>query len=155
MQTCNECGREFKNLGAHVRLAHPGRNSSSIPPAPIKTECAPTPTNNEGEWDVGDESDILTEPETPRKHKFVSPHAKGLVVVMRPEQAGYRAGPGGLQLATMIPGKKVCFVAGEYTTDDQEIIDYFNHTGQYSGTSAGYQDRRYPVMDMTAIGART
>jgi hypothetical protein len=71
---------------------------------------------------------------------------------MKPSRVGYEPGPNGTQLAVQLPGKRVVFIAGEHVTGDQDVIDYFNHTGAYSGVNAGYQDKRYPVVDMTTIG---
>lgn len=100
VETCAICGKEFKRLAVHMKLAHPtdalvkvGENSSSAPPSV----------------------------------RFVSSRSSGLTVVIRPKRRGFVNTSGGSIETVVDEGKKVTFVQGELKTSDPEIIDYLTN----------------------------
>jgi len=115
LKKCEVCGKEFKNLGVHMRK-HAARNSSSA--STVSEE----------------------EVHSSKSHRFISPRASALHIVIRPTRQGFVMTTSGVQMSTEISGKSVTFVNGELNTADPEVIKYLTEV---------YGNRRYPVVDMT------
>jgi len=101
VETCAICGKEFKRLAVHMKLAHP-------PDAPVK---------------VGENSSSA-----PPSVRFVSSRSSGLTVVVRPRRRGFVNTSGGSIETIVDEGKKAIFVKGELITSDPEVIDYLTNT---------------------------
>lgn len=102
METCEVCGKQFKNLGVHMRK-HTSGNSSS----------APTASENEMH-------------PTRKSITFVSPASRELRVVIKPVRQGFITTQGGTS-AVMLDGLTVQFRDGSLTTDDPAVIDYLKN----------------------------
>lgn len=115
---CTECGKECKNIGAHVRLAH-------------------------GKRATGGELLSSAPPSAPTKVRFFSPRAPQLTVVIRPDvwqDKVMSVGPDGTPVVqrAKFDGHRVQFKDGWFETSDPVEIDRLTN----------YSDTHYPIVRM-------
>lgn len=124
---CSVCGKSFKNVGAHIKRSHPAAYG-----AKLKSEgnSSSAPSAAPAQPEVG-------------LQRFVSSRAPYLTVVVEPERQGFINTAAG-SMHTTLPGIKIQFTNGIFETDDPKLIDYLENK---------YKDRRYPVTNVTKLGA--
>ncbi len=98
---CEQCGGEFKNLGAHLRSHTAGKTAgellSSAPAGP-----------------------------TSKRLRFLSVRSPSMRLVVKPTTWEFVSTPTGSR-SVQVTGKAVEFVNGVFETDDPELIEFLEH----------------------------